>query len=69
MWLYLRTYHFKKIKTFYVTIIVFQNHSIDFARYSENWGGAVATITPTEGAYVWGAVWKVQNDNLPALDK
>ncbi|XP_049879640.1 gamma-glutamylcyclotransferase-like [Pectinophora gossypiella] len=46
-----------------------ENHQLDFIRYTDNWGGCSATIVPTEGAHVWGAVWRVNNKDMPALDK
>ncbi|XP_063823180.1 gamma-glutamylcyclotransferase-like [Ostrinia nubilalis] len=45
------------------------DHLLDFFKYSENWRGAVATIVPLDGAYVWGAVWKISDNSIPALDK
>ncbi|XP_075975614.1 gamma-glutamylcyclotransferase-like [Anticarsia gemmatalis] len=46
-----------------------ENHQLDFVKYSANWQGAVATIVPKENENVWGAIWKVHNDDLAALDR
>lgn len=46
-----------------------EGHQLDFIKYSENWRGSSATIVPTEGAHVWGAVWKLSKNDLPSLDK
>lgn len=44
-------------------------HQLDFMKYSENWRGTSATIQPTENSCVWGAVWRLHNADMPALDK
>ncbi|XP_045495384.1 gamma-glutamylcyclotransferase-like [Colias croceus] len=44
------------------------NHQLDFIKYSDHWRGSSATIVPTENAHVWGAVWRIQNKDMPALD-
>ncbi|KAJ8736192.1 hypothetical protein PYW08_006848 [Mythimna loreyi] len=45
------------------------DHLLDFIKYSAHWRGASATIVPTPGPYVWGAIWRIHNDDMPALDK
>ncbi|XP_059051128.1 gamma-glutamylcyclotransferase-like [Achroia grisella] len=45
------------------------DHQLDFIKYSDNWKGTSATIVPTTGAYIWGAIWRVQNKDMPALDR
>ncbi|GBP37478.1 Gamma-glutamylcyclotransferase [Eumeta japonica] len=45
------------------------NHQLDFMKYSDHWRGTSATIVPTESAHTWGALWKIKNEDLPALDK
>ncbi|KAJ2948136.1 hypothetical protein O0L34_g9936 [Tuta absoluta] len=45
------------------------NHQLDFRRSSPNWRGYSATIVPTENAYVWGAIWRIHNDEMESLDK
>ncbi|KAL0901346.1 hypothetical protein ABMA27_006625 [Loxostege sticticalis] len=44
------------------------NHHLDFIKYSEHWRGSSATIVPIEGCYVWGAVWRLNIEDMPALD-
>ncbi|KAJ8723249.1 hypothetical protein PYW08_003161 [Mythimna loreyi] len=45
------------------------NYKLDFVQYYDLWGGAVATIVPSENRHVWGAVWKMKIENLLTLDK
>ncbi|XP_062524474.1 uncharacterized protein LOC101743698 [Bombyx mori] len=45
------------------------NHQLDFIKYSEHWRGASATIIPTEHAHVWGAIWRLHDQDLPSLDR
>ncbi|XP_038208344.1 gamma-glutamylcyclotransferase-like isoform X2 [Zerene cesonia] len=45
------------------------NHQLDFIKYSDHWRGSSATIVPIQNAYVWGAVWRIQNKDMPALDR
>ncbi|XP_035448825.1 gamma-glutamylcyclotransferase [Spodoptera frugiperda] len=45
------------------------NHLLDFIKYSEHWRGTSATIVPNPGSHVWGAIWRLHNDDMPALDK
>uniref|UniRef100_A0A671KDS7 Gamma-glutamylcyclotransferase a n=1 Tax=Sinocyclocheilus anshuiensis TaxID=1608454 RepID=A0A671KDS7_9TELE len=33
------------------------------------WHGGVATIQESEGNEVWGVVWRIDNQNLPSLDR
>ncbi|XP_030025203.1 gamma-glutamylcyclotransferase isoform X2 [Manduca sexta] len=44
-------------------------HQLDFIKYSEHWRGTSATIVPTEKSCVWGAIWRLHNRDMPALDK
>ncbi|XP_028035923.1 gamma-glutamylcyclotransferase-like [Bombyx mandarina] len=45
------------------------NHQLDFIKYSEHWRGTSATIIPTEHAHVWGAIWRLHDQDLPSLDR
>ncbi|CAH0766355.1 unnamed protein product [Diatraea saccharalis] len=38
-------------------------------KYSDHWRGTSATIVPVEGSYVWGAIWRIHNKDMPALDR
>ncbi|XP_026758950.1 gamma-glutamylcyclotransferase-like [Galleria mellonella] len=45
------------------------DHQLDFIKYSNHWKGTSATIVPTTGTSVWGAIWRIQNKDMPALDR
>ncbi|XP_043498132.1 gamma-glutamylcyclotransferase-like [Polistes fuscatus] len=45
-----------------------KNYRLDFITYSKRWGGAAATIVPTENSSVWGAIWELDQCNLSTLD-
>jgi gamma-glutamylcyclotransferase (GGCT)/AIG2-like uncharacterized protein YtfP len=44
------------------------NYEICFPRYSSRRGSLVAGITPRHGAEVWGVLWHITREDLPALD-
>ncbi|XP_063616507.1 gamma-glutamylcyclotransferase-like [Cydia splendana] len=44
------------------------NHILDFMKYSEHWRGTSATIVPKQGSIIWGAIWRLHNNDMPALD-
>lgn len=46
-----------------------ENYKVSFFGYSTRWHGAGASIELSAGAYCWGAVWSVSDDELVALDK
>lgn len=45
------------------------DYRLDFTMYAKGWKGAVATIVPTEGKTVWGAIWKIASEEMRKLDK
>ncbi|XP_022217582.2 gamma-glutamylcyclotransferase [Drosophila obscura] len=45
-----------------------ENYRLDFHTGSKNWLGAPATIVPTAGAHVYGAIWEIDMCNLKDLD-
>lgn len=45
------------------------NYRLDFIRFAKYWKGAIATIVPTTGEVVWGAIWEISMDDLPKLDR
>lgn len=47
----------------------FQDHKLDFFGFSQRWGGASATIVPSVGHQVWGAIWEIGMENMADLDK
>ncbi|KAI8041128.1 hypothetical protein M5D96_005380, partial [Drosophila gunungcola] len=44
------------------------NFRLDFHTGSKNWLGAPATIVPSEGSHVYGAIWEIDKCNLKDLD-
>lgn len=46
-----------------------EDYKLVFYGYSKRWHGAAASIESSVGAYCWGAVWSVSDDDLVALDK
>ncbi|VVD05185.1 unnamed protein product [Leptidea sinapis] len=44
------------------------NHQLNFIKYSDHWGGSSATIVPTENSFVWGAIWRLKNEDMSKLD-
>lgn len=46
-----------------------ENYRLDFIRFTKYWKGAIATIVPTNGEIVWGAIWEISVEDLPRLDK
>nr|NP_001262014.1 uncharacterized protein Dmel_CG32196, isoform C [Drosophila melanogaster]AGB94707.1 uncharacterized protein Dmel_CG32196, isoform C [Drosophila melanogaster] len=45
-----------------------KNFRLDFHTGSKNWLGAPATIVPTQGSHVYGAIWEIDMCNLKDLD-
>ncbi|KAK2577541.1 hypothetical protein KPH14_003625 [Odynerus spinipes] len=45
-----------------------KNYRLDFITFTKRWGGAAATIVPTENFCVWGAIWELDKCNLSTLD-
>lgn len=52
-----------------VAVAKLSDYTLSFGNFSKGWGGASATIKPKEGSYVWGVVWEIDMEHLPALDK
>ncbi|XP_030372636.1 gamma-glutamylcyclotransferase-like isoform X2 [Scaptodrosophila lebanonensis] len=44
------------------------DYRLDFFTESKNWLGAPATIVPTPGSHVYGAIWEIDMCNLKDLD-
>ncbi|KAH8368720.1 hypothetical protein KR084_009220 [Drosophila pseudotakahashii] len=44
------------------------DYRLDFGFGSARWGGAVATIVPTQGDHAWGTLWWIDLSNLPDID-
>ena len=53
----------------FVTIARLPDHRLDFTRYSRRRQGGVADIVPSSGDEVWGVVYDIPSDELPALDR
>ena len=45
-----------------------KDYKLVFAGSSKFWGGGTATIRPSPGDRVWGAVWELDPKDLPSLD-
>lgn len=52
-----------------IFVCILKNFRLDFVHHYNLWGGSVATIVPNLKEHVWGAVWKMQCEELPSLDK
>ncbi|XP_044743555.1 gamma-glutamylcyclotransferase-like [Chrysoperla carnea] len=46
-----------------------KDYRLDFGHYSNRWKGAGATIVPTPGHTVWGAIWELDDSLLASLDR
>ncbi|KAK7124238.1 hypothetical protein R3I94_018564 [Phoxinus phoxinus] len=50
-----------------------QDYRLDFGLWGDctnfSWHGGVASIQESEGDEVWGVVWKIDDQNLPTLDR
>ncbi len=53
----------------FVTIARLPDHRLDFTRYSRRRRGGVADVIPSKGDDVWGVVYDIPSDELPALDR
>ena len=47
----------------------FADSEADKKYYSPNWNGCPATIIPTQGSTVFGAVWTINNEDLDELNR
>ncbi|XP_075160153.1 gamma-glutamylcyclotransferase-like isoform X1 [Haematobia irritans] len=45
-----------------------QNYRLDFHTVTDRWFGAGATIVPSKGDHVWGAIWKLEGCDMKHLD-
>ena len=45
------------------------DHTITFGRWSNQWRCGLATITPSAGERVWGAVFELTPEDIQELDK
>ena len=43
-------------------------YALEFGHYSKNWGGGVASITPSAVDEVWGVLFEVDESCIRALD-
>ena len=53
----------------FVTIARLPDHRLDFTRYSQRRRGGVADVVPSNGDEVWGVLYDIPSDELPALDR
>ncbi|XP_067648352.1 gamma-glutamylcyclotransferase-like [Eurosta solidaginis] len=47
---------------------ILKDYRLDFNTFTERWGGAPATVVPTDGAYVYGTLWEIDLSNLDDID-
>lgn len=45
------------------------DHTIQFCRFSSQWRGGIASVAPSPGERVWGAVFEITEEDLKILDK
>ena len=53
----------------FVTLATLPEHTIRFCRWSSQWRCGLATIVPSPGEKVWGAVFEVTDEDLKLLDQ
>ncbi|XP_068626740.1 gamma-glutamylcyclotransferase-like [Battus philenor] len=60
--------HINNPSAIFLGIGQLDDHQLDFIKYSDHWRGASATIVPTNGYHIWGAIWRIHNNDLESLD-
>ncbi|CAH2050644.1 unnamed protein product, partial [Iphiclides podalirius] len=60
--------HINNSSATFIGIGRLDEHQLDFMRYSDHWRGASATIVPLKGHHIWGAIWRLHNNDLKTLD-
>ena len=53
----------------FITTSVLSDHALRFVGYSKVWQGGVATIHPTEGQRVYGAIYRLSPNDFRLLDR
>ncbi|CAG9581605.1 unnamed protein product [Danaus chrysippus] len=61
--------HINNPTAVFIGIGKLNEHQLDFIKYSENWRGSSATIIPTQDHYIWGAIWRLHNNDMKSLDR
>jgi gamma-glutamylcyclotransferase (GGCT)/AIG2-like uncharacterized protein YtfP len=51
-----------------VGLAALHEHQLFFPRYSQGWGGGVASVQPHHGGTVWGIVYDLSEEELQKLD-
>ncbi|XP_072941416.1 gamma-glutamylcyclotransferase-like [Epargyreus clarus] len=64
-----RRIHINNPSAEFIGIGKLDDHQLDFIKYSDHWRGSSATIVPTKDFHVWGAIWRLHNNDMPALDR
>ncbi|XP_013197115.2 gamma-glutamylcyclotransferase-like [Amyelois transitella] len=67
--LFKKRIHINNPSAVFIGVGKLEDYQLDFIKYSDNWRGSSATIVPVEGSQVWGAIWRVENIHMPALDR
>ncbi len=44
------------------------DHTVNFPRFSSQWRGGLASVTPSSGEQVWGIVIEITEEDLKILD-
>ncbi len=44
------------------------DHTVNFPRFSSQWRGGLASVTPSSGEQVWGIVIEITEEDLKLLD-
>ncbi|HYM80182.1 MAG TPA: gamma-glutamylcyclotransferase family protein [Candidatus Limnocylindria bacterium] len=52
-----------------VGLAVLHDHRLVFPRYSDHWGGGMASVTHAHGQTVWGMIHEVGDEDLATLDR
>jgi len=53
----------------YLGVAKLPNYQVFFSGYSQNEKGALASIHPLPGNYVWGAMYELSNEDFAKLDR
>ncbi len=53
----------------FISVAKLPDYRLDFTRYSEKRQGGVADVVASEGDQVWGALYELPENELPALNR
>src|SRR5438132_14274123 len=52
----------------FLMLATIPDHTIKFCRWSSQWRCGLASVTPSPGEKVWGAVFEVTDEDLKLMD-